>query len=222
MEQTDDGVYNLSTLSIRDESIEKSSTSPAYQKQRSVCCPPTTKLDDVPDLYVRKSATYQKSYPRGRRTSIVVPALVSAVTDFAYPRCTTEIDLVNQLNPRDIVLRRCRQTKPLDFDDIYCENNLKNCRKIGEGVYGEVFMNKNPSGEAVVLKIIPIEGNIEVNGEPQKKFDEILAEIVIAMELSNLRNGKDSMTNGFVEVLNVSIDFLFNFCLYECVFIHFL
>lgn len=65
-------------------------------------------------------------------------------------------------------------------------------------------MNKNPSGEAIVLKIIPIEGNIEVNGEPQKKFDEILAEIVIAMELSNLKNGKDFMTKGFVDVKAVS------------------
>lgn len=64
-------------------------------------------------------------------------------------------------------------------------------------------MNKTVAGQAVVLKIIPIEGQIEVNGERQKKFGEILTEIVIAMELSSLRNGKDFMTKGFVEVLNV-------------------
>lgn len=65
-------------------------------------------------------------------------------------------------------------------------------------------MNKTASGQAVVLKIIPIEGTLEINGEPQKKFDEILSEIVIAMELSSLRSKeKDYMTSGFVEVLNV-------------------
>lgn len=70
-------------------------------------------------------------------------------------------------------------------------------------MYGEVFMNKTASGQAVVLKIIPIEGNLEVNGEPQKRFDEIQSEIVIAMELSSMRNGKEYMTSGFVQVQNV-------------------
>lgn len=67
-----------------------------------------------------------------------------------------------------------------------------------------MFMNKVAgTGQAVVLKIIPIEGHQEINGEPQKQFGEILSEIVIAMELSALRTGKDYQTSGFVEVLNV-------------------
>lgn len=107
------------------------------------------------------------------------------------------------LNARDRVLRRCNQSEPLDFSIVYSENVLRHCRKIGEGVYGEVFMNKTVRGEAVVLKIIPIEGSIEVNGEPQKKFDEILSEIVIAMELSSLRDDRQFMTGGFVEVRKV-------------------
>ena len=55
----------------------------------------------------------------------------------------------------------------------------ENCRKIGEGVYGEVFMSEGE--DSSVLKIMPIEGDQLVNGEPQKKFDEILSEIVITM-----------------------------------------
>ena len=35
--------------------------------------------------------------------------------------------------------------------------------------------------DGCVLKIIPIEGEQDVNGEPQKKFGEILSEIVIKM-----------------------------------------
>lgn len=58
--------------------------------------------------------------------------------------------------------------------------------------------------QPIVLKIIPIEGDQLVNGEPQKRFDEILQEIVISMELSNLRHGKDFSTDGFVNVKRVT------------------
>lgn len=82
---------------------------------------------------------------------------------------------------------------------LFC-STLQHCRKIGEGVYGEVFMNKSADGHAVVFKIIPIEGAIEVNGEPQKTFNEVLSEIIISLKLSSLRNGIDYATSGFVEV----------------------
>lgn len=60
---------------------------------------------------------------------------------------------------------------------LFIFRTLKNCKKIGEGVYGEVFMYNSDT----VLKIIPIEGQDKVNGEPQKTFEEILSEVVIAM-----------------------------------------
>lgn len=58
---------------------------------------------------------------------------------------------------------------------------LQHCHKIGEGVYGEVFLCRNQIGGTSVMKIIPIEGNLIVNGDRQKKFEEILSEIVIAV-----------------------------------------
>lgn len=58
---------------------------------------------------------------------------------------------------------------------------LQHCHKIGEGVYGEVFLLRNQHGGTSVMKIIPIEGNLIVNGDRQKKFEEILTEIVIAV-----------------------------------------
>lgn len=83
-------------------------------------------------------------------------------------------------------------------------SQLPNCKKIGEGVYGEVFMYKPLDDVPIVLKIIPIEGELLVNGESQKRFDEILSEIVISMELSALRNGKENVTDGFVNVKRVT------------------
>jgi hypothetical protein len=63
--------------------------------------------------------------------------------------------------------------------NCYCFSYWLTCRKIGEGVYGEVFLSEGQ--EKSVLKIIPFGGQVLVNGEPQKKFEEILSEVVIAM-----------------------------------------
>lgn len=46
------------------------------------------------------------------------------------------------------------------------------------------------------MKVIPIEGDLIVNDERQKKFEEIISEIVISMELSGLRHNKKNNTNG--------------------------
>lgn len=77
---------------------------------------------------------------------------------------------------------------------------MRKCKKIGEGVFGEVFLN-----ESTVLKIIPIEGDIEINGAIQKRFDEILQEVIISQEMSALRSTEQNFTTGFVEVANVRL-----------------
>ncbi|XP_045498862.1 dentin sialophosphoprotein [Colias croceus] len=87
---------------------------------------------------------------------------------------------------RDYVLRRCNQTDALLFDECYPDTALKNCRKIGEGVYGEVYLWRAGDGRARVLKVIPVDGDTVVNGEKQKDYGQIVSEIVIAMELSAL------------------------------------
>ncbi|XP_043502395.1 uncharacterized protein PF11_0213 [Polistes fuscatus] len=103
---------------------------------------------------------------------------------------------------KDVILQKCSQKDYLPFRKICSASYLKYCQKIGEGVYGEVFLYEK-DGQKSVLKIIPIEGDQLINGEPQKKFNEILSEIVIAKELHNLRFNKTHNTNGFVEVKNI-------------------
>lgn len=76
--------------------------------------------------------------------------------------------------------------------------SLRKCKKIGEGVFGEVFLHGS-----TVLKIIPIAGDVEINGSIQKRFDEILQEVIISQELSALRMNEQNFTAGFVEVANV-------------------
>ncbi|XP_012059508.1 PREDICTED: uncharacterized protein LOC105622705 [Atta cephalotes] len=104
---------------------------------------------------------------------------------------------------RDVVLQRCSQNCYIPFEDCFPDLYLEHCHKIGEGVYGEVFLYEC-EGKKSVIKIIPIENKQLVNGEPQKKFNEILSEIVIAKELDNLKLNDTYKTNGFVEVKNIS------------------
>ncbi|KYQ56681.1 Putative serine/threonine-protein kinase haspin like protein [Trachymyrmex zeteki] len=104
---------------------------------------------------------------------------------------------------RDVVLQRCSQNCYITFADRFPDSYLERCHKIGEGVYGEVFLHEC-EGKRSVIKIIPIENEQLVNGEPQKKFNEILSEIVIAKELDNLKLNDIYKTNGFVEVKNIS------------------
>ncbi|KAF5305552.1 hypothetical protein FQA39_LY01643 [Lamprigera yunnana] len=106
---------------------------------------------------------------------------------------------------KSIVLRKCKQEEPIPFQECYPYSTLLKCRKIGEGVYGEVFLYKNSEGNGTVIKIIPIEGSRLVNEEPQKKYSEILSEIIIAMELSNLRHGSENYTSGFSELKRVRL-----------------
>lgn len=43
-----------------------------------------------------------------------------------------------------------------------------------------MFLCDHMDGRSTILKIIPIEGDVIVNGEKQKKFHEILTEVLIA------------------------------------------
>jgi len=110
---------------------------------------------------------------------------------------------ITGLTAEQAVLKRCDQSKPLPFTTCFPRTVLKNCHKIGEGVYGEVFLYKNQSGGTSVIKIIPIEGHQIVNGERQKKYEEIITEIAIAQELSNLRANPRNRTSGFNELKTV-------------------
>lgn len=173
LEQSDEGLQIPGELSILDSSVECASQPTTFVDQRKP--------------YKRETSVF-------KRTSIFY-GLQSP--------CINEIDAVSSLTAKQIVLRRCGQQEPLLFDDIYSESQLPNCKKIGEGVYGEVFCYKSDD-VPIVLKIIPIEGDLLVNGEQQKRYDEILSEIVISMELSGLRNGSKNITEGFVNVKRVT------------------
>ncbi|KAL3279006.1 hypothetical protein HHI36_016522 [Cryptolaemus montrouzieri] len=120
-------------------------------------------------------------------------------------RPTTPIEraVAHYTTARDIVLRKCGQTEPVIFEQCYPPRALQHCQKIGEGVFGEVFMFRDSYGSTTVMKVIPIEGDQIVNLEKQKTFEEILSEVLISTELSNLKHGKRNNTNAFTDVKKI-------------------
>ncbi|XP_026126230.1 uncharacterized protein LOC113107747 [Carassius auratus] len=101
------------------------------------------------------------------------------------------------------VYQECHQSGPLSFSDCIPPARMKLCSKIGEGTFGEVFSTINDSNKTVALKIIPVEGSQQVNGEQQKTFGEILHEIIISKELSCLNMKEINKTDGFIGLNNL-------------------
>jgi hypothetical protein len=89
--------------------------------------------------------------------------------------------------------------------------------QIGEGAFGEVFLLSTHS--APVLKIVPVDGSAPVNGQPQTKLSDMLAEIIITTELSHLRQREkhvDDFAANFVEVFIFHLSPVFKFIVQSC------
>ncbi|XP_068448088.1 serine-rich adhesin for platelets isoform X2 [Clinocottus analis] len=102
------------------------------------------------------------------------------------------------LSDAEKVCAECSQPHPLPWEECILPHRMKQCVKIGEGTFGEVFSTTNASGDTVALKVIPVEGSKKVNGEDQKTFGEILHEIIISKELSSLKEKQQNNTHGFI------------------------
>ncbi|XP_077123830.1 serine/threonine-protein kinase haspin [Ranitomeya variabilis] len=151
-------------------------------------------------LHRRKKveAESPSSYPGGRRNGgKMFPSSQNSslllLSPFQSSLCA------NELNDAEKVYAECQQDEPVPFYDCLTPEQLSRCQKVGEGVYGEVFQTLR-GARHVALKVIPIEGSQKVNGEHQKRFAEILPEIIISKELSLLSGGEENQTSGFIQL----------------------
>ncbi|PRW60889.1 transducin beta 3 isoform A [Chlorella sorokiniana] len=130
----------------------------------------------------------------------------------AETEAAAEDEEAEELTPLQQLLALCGQeTDPEllpSMDELLGKHvDLKKVRKIGEGTFGEAF-----KAGGVVLKIVPMEGSVLVNGEPQKRADEILAEVSVTLTLSRLNGAAAApdevpanVTTGFVETYGVGV-----------------
>ncbi|XP_047114383.1 uncharacterized protein LOC124794785 isoform X1 [Schistocerca piceifrons] len=155
----------------------------------------------IPERRTRGSNNSNGSLPVSDKRSVPLSDFtVSVIIEEDEDELAREVAAQGLDSARDMVLGRCNQLEPLSFEKAFPPRFFDNCKKIGEGLYGEVFFCQYNCTSDRVLKIIPIEGHILVNGEKQKKYEEVLSELVIAMELSNLRHDAQFKTSCFVEV----------------------
>ncbi|XP_077218590.1 protein kinase superfamily protein isoform X2 [Tasmannia lanceolata] len=104
------------------------------------------------------------------------------------------------------LLMICGQSVPSRLVEVfshYCDPN--SIVKIGEGTYGEAF-----KAGATVCKIVPIDGDLRVNGEIQKRSAEVLEEVLLCWALNSLRgqathvDNQNTCTN-FIETKDVRV-----------------
>ncbi|XP_059438923.1 serine/threonine-protein kinase haspin homolog [Corylus avellana] len=110
----------------------------------------------------------------------------------------------DQLDPFAALLAVCGQSSPSTLKDAfskYCE--LENIIKIGEGTFGEAFKAGN-----YVCKIVPIDGDLRVNGEVQKRSEELLEEVILSRTLNCLRGDAGDVYNScttFIETIDLRV-----------------
>ncbi|KAL3573350.1 hypothetical protein D5086_023963 [Populus alba] len=107
-------------------------------------------------------------------------------------------------DPFAALLAVCGQSVPLTLLEVfskYCEPD--NIVKVGEGTYGEAFEAGN-----TVCKIVPIDGDLPVNGEVQKRSEELLEEVILSRTLNNIRSHDSEVDNActtFIEILDLRV-----------------
>ncbi|MBA0873612.1 hypothetical protein Goshw_004689, partial [Gossypium schwendimanii] len=134
---------------------------------------------------------------------------------------------LDRIDPFTALLGICEQPEPMKFLDLFskywegephCIGKVttvqkrpalsaidapESIAKIGEGTYGEAFRAGN-----TVCKIVPFDGDFPVNGELQKKSEELLEEAVLSQVLNSLREFEKSDSNActtFIETIDLKV-----------------
>ncbi|WCJ26853.1 hypothetical protein M5689_008640 [Euphorbia peplus] len=127
----------------------------------------------------------------------------TAIKKLSFVSTSTSLDQ-EYLDPFTALLTFCGQTFPstlLDVFSKYCDPD--SIVKVGEGTYGEAFKAGN-----TVCKIVPFGGDLRVNGEVQKKSEELLEEVVLSRTLNHLRGNENDSHNActtFIETLDLRV-----------------
>jgi len=160
---------------------------PSIRSSRSTFCvvPSMSKVLDEGTQSTRLSTLHTLS-----ETLLVEESIIS---ESNHANITTATSL-------DKLLRVCTIQEVLCFDHIYPPEVIEGSIKVGEGAFGEVFLIGASGDDRPVLKVVPIDGDIPVNGENQTKIEDMMSEVIISDALSKLRQEAPNTTSGFVEV----------------------
>ncbi|CAJ0960187.1 unnamed protein product, partial [Mesorhabditis belari] len=107
------------------------------------------------------------------------------------------------------LLHIIEQAKVDEWREVLPNDTFNNIKKLGEGVYGEVFAT-TWNGAPTAIKIIPFRADnvideAKVNGEFLKFAADIIPEVLITRELSGLSNTGSYQTSNFIELLQARV-----------------
>ncbi|KAG6542875.1 hypothetical protein Mapa_015779 [Marchantia paleacea] len=109
----------------------------------------------------------------------------------------------------EVLMKECHQTRPLSLREAisnFCD--ISDVVKLGEGTFGEAF-----KGDGCVFKIVPMDGEILVNGEVQKTSAEIYSEVLLTNTLTRLRGVE---TDASARLSNFCTNFIETKRIYIC------
>ncbi|MED6196558.1 hypothetical protein PIB30_048582 [Stylosanthes scabra] len=104
------------------------------------------------------------------------------------------------ISPFSALLAICGQSTPSLLQDVLSRHS-ETIVKIGEGTYGEAF-----KVGGCVCKIVPFDGDFRVNGEIQKRSEELLEEVLLCKTLNQLR-GKEGDSDNLCRTFIQSLEF---------------
>ncbi|MED6168552.1 hypothetical protein PIB30_012547 [Stylosanthes scabra] len=104
------------------------------------------------------------------------------------------------ISPFSALLAICGQSTPSLLHDVLSRHS-ETIVKIGEGTYGEAF-----KVGGCVCKIVPFDGDFRVNGEVQKRSEELLEEVLLCKTLNQLR-GKEGDSDNLCRTFIQSLEF---------------
>ncbi|KAL2345581.1 hypothetical protein Fmac_006866 [Flemingia macrophylla] len=106
----------------------------------------------------------------------------------------------DHISPFSALLSICGQSAPSALQDIFSSVS-DTIVKVGEGTFGEAFKVNNH-----VCKIVPFDGDFRVNGEVQKRSEELLEEVLLCKTLNQLR-GKDGDSDNLCSAFIDCVEF---------------
>ncbi|XP_072141945.1 uncharacterized protein [Dermacentor andersoni] len=102
------------------------------------------------------------------------------------------------------LLRHCQQEAPVTFEvALRLTDDCRRCLKLGEGCTADVYRIRRPSGDESAVKVIPVGGGRNEDGELPMSLSSVILECVMTRELSNLRFNETNQSANFIELKRI-------------------
>ncbi|XP_070389465.1 serine/threonine-protein kinase haspin homolog [Dermacentor albipictus] len=99
------------------------------------------------------------------------------------------------------LLKHCQQEAPVTFEvALRLTDDCRRCLKLGEGCTADVYRIRRPSGHESAVKVIPVGGSRNEDGELPMSLSSVILECVMTRELSNLRFNEANQSSNFIEL----------------------